>query len=111
MKNENEIEIINYKGYSITLYQDTDYQGSPEDYEDDNLFLVHYHRDFEVKNDKIITEDDARNIYQGEKIEQLKKYHIFFVDAYIHSGIALSLAGGFSGRLPQGHERFDVSSV
>lgn len=108
---ENEIEKINYKGYSIKLYQDTDYQGDPNDYKDDDLFLVHFHRDFEVKRNDIITEDDVRNIYQGRKIEQLKKYHIFFVDAYIHSGITLSLAGGFSGRLPQGHEQFDVSKV
>lgn len=108
---ENEIEVINYKGYSIKLYQDIDYQGDPDDYKDDDLFLIHYHRDFEVKRDEIITEDDARNIYQGEKIEQTKDYHIFFVDAYIHSGIRLSLAGGFNGRLPQGHEQFDVSKV
>jgi len=108
---EEAIEIINYKGCTIEILRDDNYQDSPDDWGDDNVFLVHYHRDFEIKRDEIITEDDARELYQGNKIPQLKEYHIFKVDAYIHSGISLSLAGGFSGRLPQGHERFDVSSV
>ena len=85
---------------------------SPDEWdEDDSLFLVHYHRDFDIRKDKIITEDDARALYQGEKIPQEKDYWIFPIAAYIHGGVSLSLAGGFHGRLPQGHEEFDVSNV
>ena len=84
---------------------------SPNDWGDESLFLVHYHRDFEIKRDSVITEDDARNIYQGKKISQEKNYWIFPVDAYIHSGVSLSMSGGFRGKLSEGHEQFDVSSV
>ena len=33
-----------------------------ETYGDDNLFLVHYHRDFDIRRKEIITEDDARKL-------------------------------------------------
>ena len=99
-------------GYTAKYLVRDDNPTNPSDYGDDGVgFLVSYHRDFDVRKDDIITEDDARKLYQGEKIPQQKDYYIFAVDAYIHSGVALSFAGGFSGRLPEGHERFDVSSV
>lgn len=92
---------------------------SPDEYADDNTaFLVHYHRDFWIEND-LCTKDILGYVYTGnedeynkdEAIALLKDYYCFAVDAYIHSGVSLSLSGGFAGRLPQGHERFDVSSV
>ena len=99
-------------GYTAKYLVRDENAESPADYGDDGVgYLVSYHRDFDVRKDDIITEDDARRLYQGEKIDQQKDYHIFLVDAYIHGGVALSFAGGFSGRLPQGHERFDVSNV
>jgi hypothetical protein len=68
--------------------------------------LVHYHRDFEVNRDKIITKDDCAAWYGGETIEQEKKYHIFLTKTYIHSGVVLALDE--SGReFPD--ERWDVS--
>jgi hypothetical protein len=81
------------KGLTIKLYQDENAQ-SPDEWGNDNLLLVHYHRNFDVRQDKMITEDDARAWYQGEKIEQEKAYHIFPVAAYIHSGVVLKLGEG-----------------
>lgn len=114
-----------YKGCVVEICPDGEISESPNEWGDDNLFLVHYHRDFEVKRDEIITQnevgalitgdlerfDDGNGYFKNEMKEIKKKYYWFPVDAYIHSGICLSLAGGFHGRLPQGHERFDVSSV
>ena len=58
------------------------------------IFLVHYHRDFCIENKQYIEKDDLRRFYQGEKIDQQKKFWIFPVAAYIHSGVALSLGNG-----------------
>jgi len=96
-----------YEARYITRDMDAE---SPDSYGDDNLFLVNYHRDFDVRNDNIITEDDVRNLYQGEKISQEKDYWIFPVEAYIHSGVSLKLSPS-NWQLPQGHEQFDVSHV
>lgn len=91
---------------------------SPDEYGDDALFLVHYHRDFQVEN-KLCPKDVLGYIYtenaddydkNGAK-ELQKTHHVFPVSSYIHSGVSLSLGDGFAGRLPQGHYRFDVSHV
>ena len=84
-----------YRDCLIKIYQDENYDGGF--YHDDDIFLVHYHRDLEVKNDKIITSEDLEKWYNGEKIEQEKNYFIFAVSAYIHSGISLSLNASFVG--------------
>jgi len=105
-------------GYELRYLTQDDGSESPDMYGDNSLFLVHYHRDFQVENDLcpknvlgyIYTENDAE--YDKEGAEELLKTHYCFpVDAYIHSGITLSMSGGFHGRLSQGHERFDVSHV
>jgi hypothetical protein len=82
------------------LAQDECFEPDPMD---DGLFLVHYHRDFYLRKDEIVTEDDIREWYRGRKIPQEKKYWIFQVSAYIHSGVVLKLgdrdfpeAGGYS---------------
>ena len=108
---EDTITVVKTKDGYVAKYLvlDTDAE-SPNADEDDNLFLVHYHRDFDVRRKEIITEDDPREWYQGKKIPQEKKYWIFPVEAYIHSGVALTL-NTFRGRLPQGHYEFDVSHV
>lgn len=95
-----------YKGHKIRIYQDPDPM-SPDDWGDDNLLLVHYHRQFLVTRDQIITEDDAREFYQGETIEQSSRYWIFPVAAYIHGAVALSVGQG--GHFPD--QRWDVSHV
>lgn len=99
MKDE-AMETITHEGLTVKIYQDTDAE-SPASWGDDNLFLVHYHRDFWQKNEKVLCEDDLRDVYQGNVTDSVKKlrkeYHIFPVSAYIHSGVVLSLANSFAG--------------
>ena len=74
IQNMETLETIKYKNCVIEIYADEDC-----DYlidllkEDNSLFLVHYHSDFYVEKDDIITKDDARAIYQGGKIQQQKE--------------------------------------
>lgn len=107
---EEPIEQFEHEGVTVKIYQDTDAEG-PDTWGDDNAFLVHYHWDFTIKRDKIITEDDARDFYQGNKSESLrelqKKYHFFTVAAYVHSGVSLSLGEG--AHFPD--QRWDVSHM
>ena len=95
---DNAIETIEHEGLKVKIYQDMDAE-SPASWGDDNLFLVHYHRDFWQEKKEVLVEDDLRDIYQGNKTDAVKelrrKYHIFPVSAYIHSGVSLSLASGF----------------
>jgi hypothetical protein len=59
--------------------------------ESEAIFLVHYHRDFNVEHDNWIKKDEVRQIYAGEKTGHEKKYWLFPVSAYIHSGVCLRL--------------------
>lgn len=78
-------------GYEARYLAQDDFS-CQDDMDDDNgLFLVHYHRDYWIEKKGIITEDDLREWYQGEKIVQEKEYHIFPVSALIHSGVWLQL--------------------
>jgi len=102
------IESFEHKGFKISIYQDESYDQSPSDWHDDNLFLVHYHRDFDVRRDDIITKEDCERKAEGERIPQDKKYHFFPTKAYIHSGVVLALEE--SGTMfPD--ERWDVSRI
>lgn len=100
------IETFKHAGLTVEIHQDDSHQDTPDDYCDDELFLVHYHRDFDVRRDKIITEEACTRKFGGEKIEQDKKYHFFLTKTYIHSGVVLGLEE--SGVMfPD--ERWDVS--
>jgi len=104
------------------LVQDDNPFSPDEGGDDDNLFLVHYHRDFDVRRDKIITKDDLVNWYR-EDFDEYKDdptdenevgkfpleatYHIFPVAAYIHGGVRLSLGSG--SHFPD--QNWDVSHV
>lgn len=109
-----------FKGEFLLKYLTQDNNPEPpNEYEDDGcIFFVHYHRRFWIENERC-PQNVLGYIYTGNEdeydkggaVELLKDYHCFAVDAYIHSGVSLRLSGGFAGRLPQGHERFDVSSV
>lgn len=90
---EEKIETIQYRGHSIDIYQDTEFDSDILQ-EDDFLFLVNYHRDFEVRKDEIITKENVANWYRGEKIEQEKDYYIFELSCLVHGMVALSLGGG-----------------
>lgn len=105
---EDTINVIKVAdGYIVKYLTRDEDPESPDALGDDNLFLVHYHRDFQVENKNIITEDDARDFYQGNKIEQEKDYYIIPIEAYIHSGVSLAISqeGDFPDR------QWDVSHV
>lgn len=75
-----------YKNHKIVIYQDENYD-SPDEWGDDDLFLIFDHRDFCIKRKGF---DPAEIFENGEK---MKGYHVFRCYAYIHSGIALSVGG------------------
>lgn len=95
-------------GYTARYLVWDDDAASPEDDRDDNLFLVGYHRDFTIEHN--IPRELAGRIANGGKYEDgsihseakgyLKKYHVFGLEAYIHSGVRLALAheGNFPDR-------------
>lgn len=106
-------EDVYYKGYKIKIRQD-EFAESPDDWGDKNLFLIYDHRDFTIKRDDFSPEDiyDYLSIKSAllkedtfqpkdELEDDLKgyfdyesKYWIFPVEAYIHSGVRLSLFSG-----------------
>ena len=118
-------EEIKLNGCTIEIHQDEDAQG-PEDWVDDSMFLVGYHRDFTVdrgKRDKDgrytpgISQGLAQCIARGGKYEDnsindeareyIKKYFLFPLEAYIHSGVVLAL--GHEGNFPD--RQWDVSQL
>lgn len=81
------MKTINYRGIDIKIIPDKHCQ-SPDDWGNDDMFLVYDHRQFTVERDGYDPEEifevwKNKNMYDG--------YWIFPVYAYIHSGVALSL--------------------
>jgi len=99
------IEEISYKGYEIAIVQD-DYPQSPDDWGDDENFLVYDTRQFYVERKGFDPDDIFQTMQEGKKL--FDGYFYFPVYAYIHSGVSLRLSRWFPG-LPQGHNEFDVS--
>lgn len=99
---------MDYKGCTISIAQDENPQ-SPNEWGNEELFLVGYHRDFTVKRDKIITKSDAVDIVncEGDNSHITDKYYCFGLEAYIHSGVVLALSqeGSFPDR------QWDVSQL
>lgn len=81
-------EYVYYKGYKIKIMQD-EFAESPDDWEDEDLFLIYDHRSFTVKRKGF----EPIDIYESGLAYE-KKYWIFPVEAYIHSGVHLSLFSG-----------------
>lgn len=106
-------EIIEYKGYRIEAEQD-EYAMSPAEWGDSDRFVVGYHsREFWVPVSGF-EEGRMRDVIAGGRYEDgskdedaisiARKYHVFELDAYIHSGVALKLVS----KLPEkseGHDR------
>lgn len=96
----------------VRIFPDMDVQ-SPDEDGDDNLFLVGYHRDFTVERDAVVTQGQCRAIFDPEEDGQedakefKKRYHVFGLEAYIHSGVALALS--HEGNFPD--RRWDVSQL
>lgn len=103
-------EDIYYKGYKIKIRQDEDCE-SPNDWGDDEVFLVYDHRQFYVERagfapqsiyhylyakDMVNSGNDVDGNYQEEfeSYYEYDNFHIFPVEAYIHSGVSLSLFSG-----------------
>jgi hypothetical protein len=101
---------IDYKGYKIKIRQDEFYE-SPNDWGDDEVFLVYDHRQFYVERagfapqsiyhylyakDMVNSGNDIDGNYQEEleSYYEYENFHIFPVEAYIHSGVSLSLFSG-----------------
>ncbi len=86
----------------LRIEQDQDAM-SPAEWEDEAVFLVANHRDFFVPPNK-----HERNFDVAAIIEENKKgHHVFLLEAYIHSGVRLALAG--EGNFPD--RRWDVSTL
>jgi len=85
------------KGYVARYLVQDDNPQSPDENEDNGLFLVNYHRDFDVRRDNIIVKQNVADYYGGEKIPQEDKYHIFNLSMLSHSGVWLSLNSSFTG--------------
>jgi len=81
-------------GYEVKYLTHDEYPDKPDSWGDDDLFLVNYHRDFWIES-KIISEDETRDFYLGEKIPQEKDYFIFKLACLVHSGVWLSLETNF----------------
>ena len=92
------------------LVQDSDPMPT-DDCDDDNLFLVNYHRDFQVERKEIVTENDLKNWYRQDfsdykenpddekevgKFPLEEKYHVFPLSCLVHSGVWLSLQHSFA---------------
>lgn len=105
-----EAHAEDYKGLKIRIDYDGGPIDTPDDTGDDSLFLVHYHMQFEVHNENISKEVLAA-WYRGEENAELKaiekRWKIYPVAAYIHSGVVLALGDGRS--FPD--YRWDVSHV
>jgi len=99
------------------LVQDQDAQ-SPDEWKNLSLFLVHYHQDCWIPDERM-TEDVLRSWYHREYGYELeeeeeetlneidREYWVFEVAAYIHSGVVLSLGSG--SHFPD--RQWDVSHV
>lgn len=90
------------------LVQDDDAE-SPDNWGDDNLFLVNYHRDFWVTRDSVITKDEVAYWFmeRGE-VPQAATYWIFSLSMLSHSGVRIYLGHTTPGCDPG---RWDTSHV
>jgi len=112
---EEPIEQFEVDGIKVKIYQDL-YPNSPDDWGDDQRFLVGFSQsDFWVERrgfgqgmiqamvNKGMGEDGDPD---EEAKANLKKYHVFLLEAYIHGGVALALQD--EGRFPD--RQWDVSN-
>jgi hypothetical protein len=92
------------KNYSIKIYQDENAL-SPKEFNenenDDSVFLTAFHREFWVESN-FFSKEDCQSIAETMKHTD---YHVFGLEAYIHSGVTLSIRN--EGNFPD--RRWDVS--
>lgn len=78
-----------YKGIEIKIMYDEDYE-SPNEWGDDEVFLVYDHRELEIKV-KGFNPDDIFETMMNKR-KTFAGYYYFPVFAYIHGGVSLSLS-------------------
>lgn len=96
-------------GNILRVEQDSDPE-SPDNWGNEDMFLVYEHRDFTIRRKGF----EPRDIFEyledcHEQVDNNKydDYYIFLVYAYIHSGVSLSLG---NDKYPF-NDRFDVSTT
>jgi hypothetical protein len=111
-----EKEVIEKSGFTLTIEPDEDSE-NPEAWGNDDCFLVAGHRDFHVDHKfwkkagiKLSARELRDSLEEGTKEDPssfLGTYHIFGIEAYIHSYIVLAISneGGFPDR------KWDVSQL
>ena len=103
---------LNYKGFRIEIEQ-SQFNDSPDDWGNDDVFLVYDHRQFCVKRKGFDPDDIFETMKEKEELYCSNyyghhKYYYFPVYAYIHSGVSLSL-GRYDFLCPGEHLYWDVS--
>ena len=88
--------------FSVRLEQD-DNARSPQEDGDHGLFLVAKHRQFFVAPPESEKNFEIQEVLDAHK----KTHHVFPLEAYIHSGVALALSG--EGNFPD--RQWDVSQL
>ena len=82
------METLNYRNYTIVLEQD-EYCESPNEWGDNELFLLAKHREFDVSR-KGFDIDEIFDHIKETNVWEWGKYRLLPLFAYIHSGINLS---------------------
>lgn len=86
----NSLDVIEYRGYKINVFQD-EMAESPDNWGNDDCFLIYDHRQFSVQR-KGFDPDEVNEFWVRTKGARLYDgYRIYPVFAYIHSGVSLSL--------------------
>jgi hypothetical protein len=75
--------------------------------DDNDLFLVNYHRDFDVRKDDIIGMEQVRDYYRGNPEDMPEGYWFFKLSMLSHSGVTLAL----NNSLDQYYMGWDTSHV
>lgn len=98
-----EYKVIEYKGLEFEAKQDESscefILGNMEI--DRDVLIVNYHRDFYISRNDIITEEEVKELYRGERdweaTEKAKGYWMFELSCLIHGGVWLNFGGeGFA---------------
>ena len=102
------IEEIPDDGYVSKYLTHDNAPTSPDEMGDDDLFIVHYHRDFWLEKPDIVEREDIRDWYQGKHIDAEDDYFIFPVKALIHGMVHIDIGSGGFMEDPMG---WDTSHV
>lgn len=110
------VEQFDHAGLRVSIYQDEDYQNTPEEWSSDSVFLVAEHRQFHVSHQgkramtspcdalaKYECDDEHEHgpgcPHEGHIDPDIERdYHVFLLYAYIHSGVHLTLGCLFEDR-------------